>query len=821
MKKIFFSVFVFVLFSLVVSFTFAAGGSGATNFHATVSYAVDAGAGIAVSWIPENGITYELHRFKEGDNKINKNIQINAVTGNPYIYIDQNIPMNAAYFYRLINKVTGETIAQTDPINLVPKAGGVVSSDAWAGWPSGTAIPGGIGWVSSDTSGTGTKIKYGTFVDSSGLMHGTMWSNLYGWLSFNKEDLEGCPSGTCEARADASGKISGWARFINNSAWVSLRGVAGDGGQYGMCFGAATSDEKSINNISYYSGAACAGDGAQNNTLNGAGWVSGQVAGWMVFGNAESLAGGNALTISPLPPHRVAIRDYKNFSANLDVKWFVNNKLGGDGLTGTVSPNESSANATVVFRGPNAFPSFPQVKLSASTTDPLNPRSAETEVLIVPPYDIGCAAEGDTNIRVFINKNYFDADYSKINPHTAELFVGTKLGVEPDTFVVETKGPEYVHTKLKQKTTYFYELKTTYGDGYRIKTQIVSCKTGETIPLGSATTLSAFSNSPTRIYLNWKDNSRSLAPYEFEVQRMQLTPNALFAPNFEPQSDTSVLIGWAQKTDSTPYEQKLLRSENGGADWKLINITKWNNEMPPTEPVQFSYEDANVDLGRNYQYKLETCSLIVLDDTMYSQPIKGGVGKPSRACVTSDIVTYLHAANGGQKNQVNSFSRFTASIITSANGIVEKVGNSIIDIIDAMGRGIFRTYVALTNLFREDKINIARGATENYDAYFKSVVITKNPVFVDDALSPDSLYVYRVSIFAEEPQWSNFRAAKTMTDAHGGPIENRPICMRNSFCDSSVSGVRNALDTESSEQQCLVNKDCVNVGRSDQGYRER
>ncbi|MBI4709461.1 MAG: hypothetical protein HY764_04665 [Candidatus Portnoybacteria bacterium] len=92
-----------------------------------------------------------------------------------------------------------------------------------------------IGWIKFD----GT--NYGVTKNATGLLAGYAWSENVGWLSF--QDLGGCPSAPspCEAKIDASGNMTGWAKFLrvttasgNQGGWVRLAGIAQSGASYGV-----------------------------------------------------------------------------------------------------------------------------------------------------------------------------------------------------------------------------------------------------------------------------------------------------------------------------------------------------------------------------------------------------------------------------------------------------------------------------------------------------------------------------------------------------------------------------------------------------------
>ncbi|MDP2703746.1 MAG: fibronectin type III domain-containing protein, partial [bacterium] len=192
--------------------------------------------------------------------------------------LHENVPLGKEYFYKVWATKGGarsdfSEIGSVD-LNVSPLRGW-----AWAnaGVSQGNRL--GVGWVSlsSENPGAGGEVPYGVFVNNKTKeLSGWAWSGIqctdatrdkpcgYGWLSFNKDELSGCPDGNCVAFLDiTTNGLDGWAKFLaadpTNGAWtgwVSLRTknreINGkkDNLPYGVCFG--TSDRN---------GASCAMDG--------------------------------------------------------------------------------------------------------------------------------------------------------------------------------------------------------------------------------------------------------------------------------------------------------------------------------------------------------------------------------------------------------------------------------------------------------------------------------------------------------------------------------------------------------------------------------
>lgn len=142
------------------------------------------------------------------------------------------IRLGADYKYRVLARKdlvfsppSNEIVVKAN-VNLAlqGQAWSAITSSLWSRY-------GGIGWVDFNS----TDNKYSVHVHTDGSLSGLAWAdNGYGWVSFDPLDLQGCPSGTCNATLTADNKLTGWARFYSAvaykdeptySGWVSF----GDG----------------------------------------------------------------------------------------------------------------------------------------------------------------------------------------------------------------------------------------------------------------------------------------------------------------------------------------------------------------------------------------------------------------------------------------------------------------------------------------------------------------------------------------------------------------------------------------------------------------
>ena len=523
--------------------------------------------------------------------------------------------------------------------------------------------------------------------------------------------------------------------------------------------------------------------------------------------------------IQPPGPHKIAIRDKKLFWANKASIWFVDNVRGGNNTYGKVFPDTSGRWVEVPYTAPNTLPQNPDTKIKASTTEPYIINGVDEEdIEIVPPYSMVCLPEGQTSIRLIITKNYFRPDYDF---HNVKVYGDEEE--QPKTIIASNPNgmTSFVHTDLSEETRYYYKLETIFSSpAYLIETPIITCRTGDsTTPLGAVTGVNAYANNPNTIIVNWKDDSKLTSAYEFELQRIKVTPDRDYTLSFEASGAGSVDISWDNVTLWVPYNQELLKSDDNGRTFGAVagGVYGWTGGTPPTSILSYTFQDVFVTQGRQYQYKLKVCAALDLKD-VYSTPVKGGTAKPPIVCVESDSFSYTHSWSGGNQQQ-SRMNTAVASLIDVAENAVRFMGN----VITSITKHVVNTWSVAKNFLVgifSDK-GMIHAATQSYSAYFKTTVITKNPAYKDTGLEADTVYLYRVSILSGDQVWSELRAAKTLKDDIGGLIENRPVCMRNSFCDMSILGVQSGDTLESSEQQCYVNKDCVNVGRSDQGFQER
>lgn len=192
-------------------------------------------AEVHAAWKAVLGIEYKLQRSSDSEFSNPASIQEIDPVGASTAY--DSVATGKTYYYRVKATRSGQnSFSAVREINL--DLNYILKGVGWSAAPG----PVGVGWIKfrNDTGN-----KYSVQIDRDGLMSGAAWAgSSFGWLSFNKADLEGCPSGVCEARVDLStGALSGWARFLAPAVrpnlgrwdgWVKLRGTAQNGDSYGV-----------------------------------------------------------------------------------------------------------------------------------------------------------------------------------------------------------------------------------------------------------------------------------------------------------------------------------------------------------------------------------------------------------------------------------------------------------------------------------------------------------------------------------------------------------------------------------------------------------
>ncbi|MFB6212302.1 MAG: hypothetical protein ABEI53_00580 [Candidatus Magasanikbacteria bacterium] len=145
----------------------------------------------------------------------------------------------------------GRTVTTSVSFLLDGVAWGNISkngNDFGVGWLNFNSLPSDDG--PDDGSTLSEELRYSVQIHDSGVLSGTAWSDNYGWLSFNKTDLNNCPNKNtadgdreCIAKYnEESGQIRGWARFLSGKrtdsdswgGWMKLSSTTVSDHDYGI-----------------------------------------------------------------------------------------------------------------------------------------------------------------------------------------------------------------------------------------------------------------------------------------------------------------------------------------------------------------------------------------------------------------------------------------------------------------------------------------------------------------------------------------------------------------------------------------------------------
>ena len=800
------------------------------------------------------------------------------------------------YFYKVrITSPSGDIFTEFSPETAVDltltQITGEIFGKAWSAHSNSENNVWGIGWVSFNSKNPDgsliSQVPYRVAVDKENKIVGAAWASLgggesgeYGWLAFGGEYTSGCPDGNCAAVLDPStGKVSGWAKFINSSGgqgnnwdgFVKLRGRVdsngngyeqGDEPEYGLCLGIGY---KLPEAGSAPAGGSCSEYAGPYGLMWG-----GSIAGWlMVYGEGGNTEPPGDIVLTPPGPISAAIFEKLNFKADRNVSWLVGAKnkesvLGGDEALGTVTPLNTTPNAVATY---TASKNIGKVSVFASSSRKI----VKADVNVTQPYGfVGCSSESTSTISIFWRTrfgSYYDSPYTSYATHKLGLYVGDSPATANQLLANLTPGQAgmFTHSGVESGKDYYYTLSAKYQNGFTAVISPVLGPCGAFIPKlvsDAPSRTKIFSNSPSVIYVNWKDNSTKIEPYHFVVERLKATPNE--SADFSAvKNSKGIDVSWTNDTKSTPYYHVLERkTENEDADFsKIIEIDGYNLPIPSSEDKEiFSFSDMDVIGGTAYYYRVKTCSTIDLSKAyVQASELKGGgVNKPAVACsgyapsdsgervVAVAAPRYLsgevepiavskigsvigEALIGGRKvDDIREARSVLRTVISSAKNVFMEAGKEIKDVIRVAGEKTKQLIIKNTNITQGKQIQPSR-----LDLYFKTSFRTdvREPVYKDTNLIPDTVYVYRVKTVYEssgvETEWDLIGAAKTLADNKGGTTEARPICMRNSYCDFSIMGVRSSSDisrspaVEESESQCLTNSDCRDIGRAGQAYEEK
>ncbi|TSA46375.1 hypothetical protein D4R51_00240 [bacterium] len=149
----------------------------------------------------------------------------------------------------------------------------------------------------------------------------------------------------------------------------------------------------------------------------------------------------------------------------------------------------------------------------------------------------------------------------------------------------------------------------------------VDCTT-KSSSVDTPTFFSVFANSPSVIYLNWKDNVTSNRLYHFEIQRIKATPRSSTDFKGVSRSAASVSFSWKNNTGYAPYNSVLERSTSLDASTRFSSSDPFipltpnsydpyangNRTGDPMSPsTNFNYTNLGLAEATAYYYRLKTC----------------------------------------------------------------------------------------------------------------------------------------------------------------------------------------------------------------------
>jgi len=208
---------------------------------------------------------YDIYRKTQGNfNPSNKIDSVGGSSDTNYIFesYDINAPLGKTYTYGVRANFGGQK-SDFSTLDVNTDIDKVLQGAGWSGYSYDGTTPVGAGWLVFnsdfiDQNKTKTNYspnaKFSVQIDKSGLFSGLAWASAqssgtddrgWGWVSFNQEDLIGCPdnptattvSSACSAKL-VNGEVLGWARFLAAnkptspfSGWISLNSKTVSGTQ--------------------------------------------------------------------------------------------------------------------------------------------------------------------------------------------------------------------------------------------------------------------------------------------------------------------------------------------------------------------------------------------------------------------------------------------------------------------------------------------------------------------------------------------------------------------------------------------------------------
>jgi hypothetical protein len=408
------------------------------------------------------------------------------------------------------------------------------------------------------------------------------------------------------------------------------------------------------------------------------------------------------------------------------------------------------------------------------------------------PYVLYCVPVSNSDISVSWSGNISAQ-------HNLKLYASQEQSLGDNIYNTTGASGSYTQIGLSAGTTMYYTLRTVYADGTTpsVDSAQVACSTFGPAVGDESSNIGVFARDDSIIFVNWKDNVSSTQPYNFEIQRIKVTPSLPENLRITSAGSQKISLAWDVNTTSTPFYTVIERSSDN-INFNVVSARAGQTDPKKALASSFSYDDTNgIQSGSVYYYRVKACS---------SVPIGSYYTK------AQNTNTYLN------ENKTDpACSEYTNPVNDQAARM--SAGEKIV----GYAQGIFES------IFGGSGAKLAEGQAAsgvNFDSYFSDTSFSSSstkPYYLDADTSAQSVYLYRVRVVytnGEKSGWSSMGAGKTLKDIGTDPADAF-VCTANSFCDRTLEGNYSSDRSERSEKQCLVNADCRNVGRSSRTFIEQ
>ena len=255
------------------------------------------------------------------------------------------------------------------------------------------------------------------------------------------------------------------------------------------------------------------------------------------------------------------------------------------------------------------------------------------------PYSVGCSSVTLGSAMTI----YWSGSSSTVS--TIILYVSTPTGAKSTIGNWDAQQiSEWFGNYQPQATgTYTFILDASSSSAGEFEVARTSCNVDEP-PNDAPSMVQAFTNSDSKIFINWKDNATSTyGSYAFVVQRMKATPNKPTSTSATPKQisfNSSVIeLGWKDDTTSTPYN--ILIEKSTSTEFKNnCNSTKFHCSSTLFTSTFINntnyYSDNKVSEATTYYYRIRACSILNLADFYPSSTsgvlLNSGDSHPEYAC---------------------------------------------------------------------------------------------------------------------------------------------------------------------------------------------